>query len=139
MNLTPEIAEAAASVMGLEQAKGIVDRYNEQRTERLSLQKEVEKLEAAEKELKKQLIDLLKTAGASSVGGKTAIVRLIVKNEPSVKDWDSLYAHIRATGEFELLYRRANPAPIKERKDVGVDVPGIEWFPVESLSLSQIK
>ena len=117
----------------------LVDLYNEARTVRLVAAKAVAALEAKEHELKAQLIAAFKAEGSTASGGKTAIAKLVVKQEPSAGNWDSLYAHIRNTGEFELLYRRINPASIKERKDVGVDVPGIEWFPVESLSLSQIK
>lgn len=116
-----------------------VDAYNVKRFERLALKKQVEILEAQEQELKTELIADLKASGSTASGGKTAVARLVVKQEPSAGNWDALYAHIRNTGEFELLYRRINPASIKERKDVGVDVPGIEWFPVETLSLSQIK
>lgn len=116
-----------------------VDAYNEARSTRLAAKKVVEALEAKEQELKTELIADLKATGSTASGGKTAIVKLVVKQEPTAGNWDSLYAHIRASGEFELLYRRINPASIKERKDQGVEVPGIEWFPVESLSLSQIK
>jgi len=117
----------------------LVDAYNLKRIERLALKKEVDALEKQEQEVKALLIQALKNAGATAHGGKTAIVKLVTKNEPTAGDWDKLYAHIRSTGEFELLYRRINPASIKERKDLGVEVPGIEWFPTESLSLSQIK
>jgi len=117
----------------------LVDLYNEARTVRLAAKKVAEALEAEEHKIKDQLIAAFKAEGSTASGGKTAIAKLVVKQEPSAGNWDSLYAHIRQTGEFELLYRRVNPASIKERKDVGVDVPGITWFPVESLSLSQIK
>lgn len=117
----------------------LVDEYNAKRTERLAISKQVTALEAQEAELKAKLIAQFKAEGSTASGGKTAIAKLVIKQEPTAGNWDSLYAHIRTTGEFELLYRRINPASIKERKDQGVDVPGIEWFPVESLSLSQIK
>ena len=123
----------------LEAAKLLVDAYNFKRNERLAVKKHVDTLEKEEHELKAKLIEAIKGAGASAVGGKTAIVKLVTKDEPTAGDWDKFYAHIRNTGEFELLYRRINPASIKERKDLGVDVPGIDWFPIESLSLSQIK
>jgi phosphate uptake regulator len=135
MSLTPE----AAAVIALSKAAILADAYNEARKTRLAAQKVADALEIEEKALKASLIENLKAAQATSVGGKTAIVRLVIKNEPQASDMDALYAHIRATGEFELLYRRINPASIKERKDVGVDVPGISWFSVETLSLSQVK
>jgi len=123
----------------LVQAAILADDYNAARHERLAFQKNTDALEVKEKALKVKLIETLKAAQATSVGGNTAIVRLVIKNEPQASDMDALYAHIRATGEFELLYRRINPVSIKERKDVGVDVPGISWFSVETLSLSQVK
>jgi hypothetical protein len=116
-----------------------VDAYNEARITRLAAKKVMEALEVKEQELKTELIADLKASGSTASGGKTAVAKLVIKQEPSAGNWDALYAHIRNTGEFELLYRRINPASIKERKDVGVDVPGIEWFPSETISLSQIK
>jgi len=116
----------------------LVDQYITTRAQRLLAAKEVEKQEASEHTLKAQLIQAMKDAKASSIGGKIGSVRLKIDNEPTVGNWDKYYAHIRATGEFELLYRRINPKSIKERKDLGVDVPGIDWIPVEKLSISQV-
>lgn len=123
----------------LEDLAILVDEYNLARTTRLAAAKEVTKLEEGEHTLKAQLIALIKEAGATSVGGKTAIVKVTIKNEPTLDSWDELCTHIRITGEFELLYRRVNAKSVKDRWDLQQTVPGIGSYPVESLSISQVK
>jgi hypothetical protein len=116
----------------------LIDIYNKARHDRLDEQKKVDALEVQEKKWKAELIATLKEAELTAAGGKTAIAKLVIKNEPAVKSIDDLYRHIRETGEFDLLYRRVNNAAVKARWDQGVVVPGVESYPVESLSLSQI-
>lgn len=102
----------------------IVEEYRSIRLERLDLQRKVNELDAAEKKLKEQIITELK-AGTPHRG-----VILIQKDKPIVEDWLKLYAHIKATGEFELLHRRLTEAAVLERRADGVVIPGVGWFPV---------
>jgi hypothetical protein len=117
----------------------LIDTYNAARVHRLAEQKNVDLLEVEEKGLKAELIAALKEGEITAAGGKTAIAKLVIRNEPAVKSIDDLYRHIRETGHFDLLYRRINTLAVKQRWDQGVVVPGVESYPVESLSLSQIK
>ena len=125
--------------MTLVELATVIDLYNHARATRLASQKVVDDMETTEKKLKADLIAALKEGELTAAGGKTAIAKLVIKNEPALKSIDDLYRHIRDTGEFDLLYRRVNNTAVKARWDLGVVVPGVESYPVESLSLSQIK
>ena len=122
----------------LEDLGDMVDRYKAARENRLLEQKIIAKMVETENQLKLDIIKHLKESKLSACGGKLAVAKLVVSNEPTCENMDALYLHILATGEFELLYRRINPASIKERWDRGVSGPGITFYPVESLSISKI-
>jgi hypothetical protein len=123
--------------MTAEELAALVDCYYLAREARLAKQREVDAMDAEEKALKQRLVDAFREGKITAAGGKVAIIKHSVSSEPSIGDIDKLYTHIRATGEFDLLYRRINAKAVKERKDVGVEVPGIEWFPVDKLSISK--
>lgn len=102
----------------------IVEEYRTIRLERIELQRKVNELDAAEKKLKEKIIEELQN-GTPHKG-----VILIRKDKPIVTNWATLYEHIKATGEFELLHRRLTEAAVLERRADGVAVPGTSWFPV---------
>lgn len=116
----------------------LIDNYANQRKNRLLEQAKVNQLEEAEKAAKQAVIDALRAQKLTSAGGKLAIVKLSTTDEPTIEDIDKLYAHVRATGEFDLLYRRINPKSVKERWDQGVAVPGIGKFPVDKLTIGGV-
>lgn len=117
----------------------LCDSYWRKREERLALKKEVDKLEEEEKQLKEELIKQMHQQSLTAAGGKLCKYELKEEEEPNVADWQEFYAYVRKTGEFDLLYRRLNPAAVKERLKDNVQVPGVGWFPVEKLSYSRIK
>jgi hypothetical protein len=123
--------------MTSEELAVLVDAYYLMREDRLAAQRELSLREVQEKELKEKLITAFREGKITAAGGKAAIIRHSVSFEPTLDDADKLYKHIRDTGEFDLLYRRINTKAVKERKDVGVEVPGIVWFPVDKLSISK--
>jgi hypothetical protein len=113
--------------------------YFAARAKRLEADKVSEGLKETETELKGQLMDFLQANGLNSVGDKQRVYALVTKDEPETYDWAALYAHIRSTGEFELLYRRVNPAAVKERWENTVEVPGVRKFPSLTLSVTKAK
>lgn len=113
--------------------------WQEQRNARLNLQKKVDAMEEDEKKQKAKLIDTIKKTKAQAVGDKANVFQVVTKDEPAVEDWNKLQAHILRTGEFDLLYRRVNPAGVKERWEEGKKVPGVTKFPVETLSVTKAK
>lgn len=115
--------------------------WRAKRAERLEKKKEMETLEVYEKSLKQELIDRLKTLANKAVSNGDRLIQLVTENKPQVKpeDWPKLYAHIKKTGEFELLERRLGRTAAQERIDQGIKIPGVSVFPVETISDTKAK
>ena len=52
-------------------------------------------------------------------------VSMQMVEEPNVDDWEALYAHIKATGDFSLLQRRPTATSMRELWKLGQQVPGV--------------
>jgi len=113
--------------------------WRKARAERLAAQKVVDRLEEAEKGIKKQVMERLEKAKNKAVSNGDRLFQLVTKDEPVADDWPAIYAHIKETGEFELIERRLSKAAVKERAELGEKVPGVAWFPVTNLSDTQSK
>lgn len=114
------------------------DKLYELREKRLAMQKAVDEVEAEEKALKEHLIQTLPKSEAGGVAGKLCRVTIVKKKVPQVKDWDKFYAHIKKTGQFDLLGRTVGAAAIKERWEAGKIVPGVENFEAISISINKV-
>lgn len=125
--------------IGAKEILAMAQEYDKLRAERLAIEKQAESVKERESELKRQIMDGLQAAKINSVGDTKKIYALVQKDEPVADDWKALYEHIQATGEFELLYRRINPAAIKERWELGIKVPGVQKFPALVLSITKAK
>lgn len=55
----------------------------------------------------------------------TGSVSITSSEEPNPDDWDKIYAHIIATGDFALLHRRLSATAIRELAKSGQLPPGI--------------
>lgn len=55
----------------------------------------------------------------------TGSVSITSSEEPNPDDWDKIYAHIVATGDFALLHRRLSATAIRELAKSGQLPPGI--------------
>lgn len=114
------------------------DLLYETKAKRLALQKQVDQLEAEEKDLKDHIINTLPKSQASGVAGKVARVSVTKKSVPQVKDWPKFFTHLKKTGEFELLQRRLNESAVSERWEAKKKIPGVEAFEVVTVSLNKI-
>lgn len=114
------------------------DRLYELRQQRLTVQKEVDKLAAEEAALREHIINTLPKSEASGIAGKLARVTVVTKQVPQVKDWDAFYKFVKKTGSFDLLQRRLTDQAIKERWEAGKEVPGVEHFNAVSISLNKV-
>lgn len=119
----PKVTAATALLLAV--------RYRNQRQTRLDAQHAVDDLEAAEKATRAEFVAQLKTLGVGSVGGNGRYLGFEEENEPTVESWPELYAHIQATGEFDLLNKALNAKAVKLRWEEDKGVPGVGYFPVE--------
>lgn len=110
----------------------------ELRERRLAVSKQADNIEVAEKLLKEHLIQNLPKSEASGVAGKTARAKIEKKDVPRVADKKKLLAHIKKTGDFDLLQAAINTAAVQERWDAKKKVPGVESFTVVKVSLTKV-
>ena len=75
--------------------------------------------------------------GLTSAGGSYAIIKCSPKDKPVAEDWPALYAHIQASGEFELLHKRLTQTAVEERWEDGVQVPGVINLPGHKLTIGK--
>lgn len=114
------------------------DKLYELRAKRLAAQKIVDAMEAEEKALKDHIIDNLPKSEATGAAGKLARVTLVKKEVPQVENWDKLYAHIKKTGEFELLNRALSKSAVEDRWENKKKVPGVTAFTAISVSINKV-
>lgn len=117
----------------------LVNKHWALRAKRLALQKEVDALQEQETAVKHDIIRQLRADNITSAGTELETVTLIVKHAPTVREWPTIYKHIRESGEFDLLQRRLSEEAVKQRWERGLIVPGVEKFPVDFLSITNVK
>lgn len=94
------------------------------------------------RQVEDHFVSTLAVGESSGVQGKksrTQISELVVPVIDTSNDgWKKFYAHIKKTGEFELLNRAINRAAITERWDAKKNVPGISKFHQKRVSCTKL-
>lgn len=100
-------------------------------------------LAPANKALDEYFIQKLAVGESSGVQGlksRTQINESVVPVIDNTNDgWKKFYAHIKKTGEFELLNKALNAKAIKERWDAKKAIPGVGKYHVKKVSHTKIK
>ena len=115
----------------------MIDAVHALRAKRIEMQREVDEIKGNEERMKREIIALLKDAAVEGATGQAANARVTKKVVPTVKDWSALYQYIRDTDAWDMLDRRCNAAAFRARLDDGVQVPGVEAYEVEDLSITR--
>jgi hypothetical protein len=102
------------------------------------LTKELEDLVREEKALAEHLINTLPKGEASGIAGKVARASIETKPVPTIQDKAKFLAHIRKTGELDLLSQSLNTEAVKARWDVKKAVPGVGVFNVVRVSIHKL-
>lgn len=104
------------------------------RAERLEIERNAKAKQETETALKSWLIEVMRAQGyeGNLIDGR--ITGLVTTPVATVSNKEELLAHIRATGELELLQFQLLRSAVDERKAAGVKVPGVEYVDVYSLS-----
>jgi hypothetical protein len=93
--------------------------------ERAQAQKMVDTLKEKYRKLEESLLndfDKVHLEGATGSKAMASISRPVV---PDVKDLEKLRAHIKKTGEWDLLQNRISTTAVRERWNLHRDVPGV--------------
>ena len=107
------------------------------RAKRWHLERLAEEWHQQEIALKEHIIRVLPKT-ETLVGGLHHAVRVVTKTKPRITDWDAFYAHIRETGDFELMQRRPSDAAIQERWEQENEVPGVGTYTVIDVLLTKV-
>jgi hypothetical protein len=114
-----------------------IDKLYEARSARLRLEAQVKELKAQETDIKTSIMAELAESGLQGAKGQIATASLTYKVQPDVKDWDAVYAYIKANDAFNLLHRRITTTLWESMLDDGEEIPGIIAAHITDLSLTK--
>jgi len=87
---------------------------------------ELKQLRQAQDQIDVLLLKKMDAEGLSRTANDKASVSINEDVVPEVTDWDQIYQHIIATGDFSLVQRRVSSTAYKELLKLGEDVPGMQ-------------
>jgi len=99
--------------------------YVSLRTSRMKLQREADQIEEREKLVLEYLISQSVANDLKPIVDGTHTLVVTKKSEPQAVDWPALLAHIRSTGEVDLLEKRLMKSAASARWADGQTVPGV--------------
>jgi hypothetical protein len=114
-----------------------IDEYYLTREKRLELDRQSEEIQKVERVLKDEIISYMEAEHAGVVGGMYATVKLKITPKPSAKNWAEIWEWVKANDAPDVYYQRLSEKALTERREHGVNVPGVEWYPVASISVSK--
>lgn len=87
---------------------------------------EVKLMRQAEDDLELFLINTFKKSELRQVKTKAGTMALVEKDVPKITNWDEFIAHVVATKQYDLLYRRPGEKACQERWKNNENVPGVD-------------
>ena len=115
----------------------LIDNLYALSTERLEVEGKVEEMKSKERALREEIAKALTESGVNGATGQVANARKTSKTVATVKDWGLLWQYIKDHDAFDMVQRRCNDAAYRERLEAGEQVPGVEPFVVEDLSITR--
>ena len=97
-------------------------------------------LAPAIKLLNEHFINSLAVGESSGVQGMTSRTQVTDNPVPVIAEggWPKFYAHVKKTGEFELLNKALNRNAVRERWDQKKQVPGVTVFHDKKVSCTKL-
>lgn len=120
------------------QLRGIILEWRLARTARLDLDRQAAALKKDEDRLKSLLIEAYKAKQLEGQMVGNRVTGLTTRTVPVVQDKEAFLAHLRKTGELDLLEFRPSAKAIKDRWEAEVVVPGTEELAVYDLFDRQV-
>lgn len=109
------------------------------REERLEIQRAAAAVGEKESLLREHIINNLPKSQASGISGKVANAKVETDVVPTFTDKAKFLAHIKKTGDFDLMTSGMNAKAIRERWDNKKKVPGVGEHTIVKLSLTKVK
>lgn len=105
------------------------------RREIAELKEAMDTLEKHRKEVERQVYLQMREQDIDYVKGEHCSIRMVEQDVPRAADWETLYAHIQETGEFDLLHKRLSSGAFKDRWEDGENVPGVKRESLKRLAI----
>tara|TARA_R110002051_G_scaffold314894_1_gene392483 strand:+ start:504 stop:875 length:372 start_codon:yes stop_codon:yes gene_type:complete len=86
----------------------------------------LKELKQKKNNLEAQLIAKMEGQGIDRTGNDRCTVSIKTEIVPTVEDWDALYKHILATGQFELLHKRVSASAYRELLSLDMELQGVQ-------------
>lgn len=136
--LTNLVALAESGALSANEMGILADLFKDYETQRLALDKESAKVKELEVLAKETLIAQMLHQQVSAVGGSKFTATIKRKEKPHAKDWPAIWNYMRDNNDFSLVQKRLSEAAVAEHWEAGEEVPGVEKFPVYTLSMSKV-
>jgi hypothetical protein len=124
-----------------------VDAFYALRDEKSEASKVVKAIELDQGRIREHLVNnISKSRDKDGVAGKVALAKVSTELYPQLEDWDRLIAHVKKTGNFDLLPKQINSGLLKEmlvdprtgKARTGKTVPGVKLVQIVKLSVTQL-
>lgn len=116
----------------------VADHLKEVTLLRLEMKKEVDLVEAREKELRNYLVENLSDK-ETGVSGRKYHAQVKKSVKPIVDDWEEVYDYIVDNDAFHILGKSLNAKAVNEIWDDDKKIPGVSKMHAKTLSLTKVK
>ncbi|MCE5387958.1 MAG: hypothetical protein K0041_05185 [Acidithiobacillus sp.] len=118
----------------------VVEKIYELRDRKAALQEEINKIKEAEDKLENWLLWNLHNSGLTKMGVESPTVGKVTifsrqKITYRVGDWDTVLSYIQTHNAYDLLTKSISSTAVKEFAEQGVEVPGLDVFQEEVVSI----
>lgn len=90
------------------------------------------------KKIEDEFVSSLEVGESSGVQGFVGRVQITDSIVPTIEDPEALFAHIKKTGEFDLLNRQLNREAVRSRWDDKKRIPGVGKFVAKKVSCTKL-
>lgn len=114
------------------------DFYNDVRSLRLAMEKEMETVKAREHQIREHIIANLSKSDDTGASGLKYRAQIVMKDVPRAMDWSKVHAYIQKSGRFDLLQKRLGEKAVMDTFEAGEQIPGVEVVHVPDVSITKI-
>jgi len=124
--------------MELAELSALVDTFNQARNKRLAADKEARALKSVETKLKEQILHVMIDQDCGFAAGMDVRVKLQTKSKPQATDWSLVYDYMIQNDAMDLVQKRLTESAVNARLEDGIEIPGIEFYEVNDLSVAKL-
>lgn len=119
--------------------KGIIDKLAQIQATKEFYTKIAGEFTACERDFEEYVINTFKKSELE--GAKSGSLQLSIskRDVPTPKDWKKIWAHIKKTGETDLVQQRLSSTAVRARWKDNKIVPGVDKFTKIGISLTKVK